>query len=455
MSNKPRKQERFLVWAKRMHEEGRFDLSAVIDYAEAHYAKYEEQGKPVTYDPLWRKITPFIKGKGRICRKMKQPDGSWFVFPMFELAEEEGEPIGAKLLTPLCPKCGDMMERRYSTARKREFFGCASFPKCRGATAAFADVTPKTTPNTGTNPVAPVTPKPPAPTKTKAEKLVEDVVALVAKAREAAESHGISLPMGYRTTSHLIKLAVLADSANEAWRLWIDGRVSEQERTKFDAAGLPAGSPKQLNEVANQPKWYGTVASVLDMGLPVMLVGAAGTGKTRFAKWYAERVGKQLQMVVGSGDMAGRELWVARRDASNGNTSNVLGPAAKAAAEGDVLLLDEIDGFDSNALLPMNAVLNGEREVSVPVLGKVKVSDELRIIGAANTNGRNKDRTYNARNRLDGAFLNRFAVVVKTVYEPAVDRKVAEEGLAAALAALEALNGSNTTSTKGAASQAA
>lgn len=438
MTNTTRKQERFLVWAKRMHAEGKFNLTAVIEYAEAHYAKYEAQGKPVTYDPLWRKVTPMAKGKGRVCRKMKKEDGSWMVFPMFEFTNVPNQPIEARSLEPLCPKCGSKMERRHSIKNNQDFFGCVRFPSCRGATPAFDDITPKAGQAT-TTPTAPSAVEPTPAPKPNAQILVEQVVALIEKARQAAADHGISLPMGYRTTSHLIKLAALMGSADEAWRLWVDGRVSEQERAKFDAAGLPSGAPKQINPIENQPKWYGTVAMVLDMGLPAMLVGAAGTGKTRFAKWYAERAGKGLQMVVGSGDMAGRELWVARRDASKGSTSNVLGPAAKAAAEGDVLLLDEIDGFDSNALLPMNAVLNGDKRVSVPVLGEVEISTDMRVIGAANTNGRNKDRTYNARNRLDGAFLNRFAVVVRTEYETAVDLKVATEGLKEALAALNAM----------------
>ncbi len=103
------------------------------------------------------------------------------------------------------------------------------------------------------------------------------------------------------------------------------------------------------------------------------------------------------------------------------------GGAARAAEEGSVLLLDEADGFDSNALLTLNPVLNGDPHLTVPVLGKINISPEMRVIAAANTNGRSRDRTYNARNRLDGAFLNRFAVVVRVDFEEKIDLKIAQE----------------------------
>jgi MoxR-like ATPase len=108
----------------------------------------------------------------------------------------------------------------------------------------------------------------------------------------------------------------------------------------------------------------------------------------------------------------------------------VEGPAAEASRKGEILFLDEMDGFPSNSLLPLNTILNGDRRIYAPVIGEIEVHSGLRIIGAANTNGRSKDRTYTGRNRLDGAFLNRFAVVVRTEYEERIDRKVVLETLA-------------------------
>lgn len=413
---------------QRAIEDRKLDLRALdaflADYEEHHGSEFEGG---------FHKCTALPKGEGRIPRKMRNPKtGEQFVFPILDIDRATGE---IKAGEPACPKCAGKMERRIRRRDGVPFFGCRSYPRCRGACDGYHSV--EATESFRTETPKPQNKKPAEPKVDAVARLKARITEIVGKARRVTEEHGITLPIGYRTSAHLAKLTVLTKDADEAWRLWIDGRVSEQERAKFDAAGLPSGSPKALNSVKDQPTWYGTVKAVLDAGLPVFLVGGAGTGKTRFAKWYAKQADKKLEMVVGSGDTAGRELWVARRDASKGETKTVEGPAARAAANGDVLLLDEIDGFDSNALLPMNAVLNGDRELSVPVLGEIEVNPEIRIIAAANTNGRTKDRTYNARNRLDGAFLNRFAVVVRTAYEATVDTKVIDEAWEEALAAVE------------------
>ncbi len=152
--------------------------------------------------------------------------------------------------------------------------------------------------------------------------LIEQIVHIVTTARKIAESHGMGLPVGYRTTKHLASLATIFDSADDAWRLWVDGRVSKPDRAKFDEAGLPSGTYKHRDaedDDETNPNWYSTLEEIVDEGLPVFLVGEAGTGKTRFAQWYAERAKKDLHVVCGTGDMAGRDLWIARRDVTKGN----------------------------------------------------------------------------------------------------------------------------------------
>jgi len=420
--------ENFLGWVERAHSEGQYDFSELLKFVNA-----QQEKKPLNAYRWWKKVEGNEQGQGRLPRTMKHPvTGTPFVFPIVVVGYDENNVVHGTVVNPTCKKCGGDMERRTRRRDGVDFFGCKGYPTCRGACNAWTKVTD------GERITPPVAKKPdPAPAKpvpTGHEALKLRILEIILKARKVVADHNITLPIGYRTTEHIAKLAITVGSADEAWRLWIDGRVSTQERAKFDAAGLPSGTFNQATSPDAEPSWYHTCAKVLDAGLPVMLVGPAGTGKTRFAKWYAAQQQKTLRMVVGSGDVAGRELWIARRDASGGTTTNIPGPAALAAAEGDVLLLDEVDGFDANALLPMNAILNGEREVSVPVLGVVEVHEDMQIIAAANTNGRSKDRTYAGRSRLDGAFLNRFAVVILTRYEAAIDSVVADAAILAALA---------------------
>lgn len=329
--------------------------------------------------------------------------------------KDEAAKVEAAKVTPIAPHCpknpmhGRMVERK-NAKDQTAFWGCAKYPEC----TATRSITKK---------------EEPKKEEPKKEDLADEVVRIITAARKISADHGMALPIGYRTTKHIAALAATFGSADEAWKLWIDGRVNETDRVKFTAAGLPGGSFMHATSNGN-PGWYETVAKVIDADLPVFLVGEAGTGKTRFAQWYAARVKKPLYTVVGCGDMAGRELWVARRDVTKGNVTTVPGAAAQAAENGGVLLLDEVDGFDANALLPLNAMLNGDPELTAPILGTVKVDPECRIIAAANTNGRNKDRAYAARNRLDGAFLNRFAVVIRVTFDRTIDEKVARTQIA-------------------------
>lgn len=427
--------ETFLEWAKRETAEGRYDLSAMISFVERfHAAKAREKGVDDYKGSAW-----WSRVRGRksstLPARMRDPDtGEWFVFPLFDVYREAGQPVVATIKSVACPKCGSGTYRKLvkdtKTGKELEVFACV-VNGCNGGTEAWVDVTPGNTGEPLPGGEMPVEPR--KDPKAEARRMAHEIAVLLEKARKVTEDHGMALPIGYRTSKQLGAMAAITGSVDEAWRIWIDGRVGRHDRAKFDEAGLPAGDPQPLEIVPDQPRWYGTAAKLVDAGLPVYLVGPAGTGKGQFVTWYAARVNKPVRVVVGSGDMAGRELYIARRDASGGTVTNVPGPITRAATRGEVAFLDEVDGFDANALLPLNSILNGDKFVSVPVLGEIRIHPETRIIAAANTNGRSKDRAYSGRNRLDGAFLNRFAAMIQTGYEGEIDRKVALAAFESAL----------------------
>lgn len=423
------------AWMHRTHRSGEFNFTSLISFTDDVTAHWEGTNREGQKLPLLARLKGYETGKGVLPRTSKHPvTKAKFVFPLFKFDLDDDGLYNATLINPSCPECGAEMKRTAATESRPSAFAC--YP-CKVLTEAFDDVT-------GDG-------KQKDEKKTKKTKKDDDrdtqlrdhkatvarILSIITLARKVVEDQGLSLPIGVRTSEHLAKLAVVLGDADEAWRLWIDGRVPSQWREKFDAAGLPKGKFRPMrNEDANDPTWYATVAKVLDAGMPVMVVGPAGSGKTYFAKWYARRVQKDIEIVVGSGDLAGSQLWVDQVSAKGGNTTVHRGPATRACTDGNVLLLDEVDGFDPNSLLPMNAVLNGDRQLSVPVLGNLDISEEVRIIACANTTGLTRDRTYTARNKLDGAFLNRFAVVVHAGYEIKVDQKVAENAILAAIKAL-------------------
>jgi len=419
----------------RAHQSGQFNLNSLIEFTSSVVAYWEATNRSGKTMPLLQRLRGYETPKGGLLpRTMKHPvTKSKFIFPLFSFEVGDDGLYQATPLLPKCPECAGEMKRVAATEKRPEAFACYA---CKNITEAFADVTGDGT-QKNEAPKAKVEDEKPRKLRDY-QQLITRVIAIVTLARKVVEQANMTLPIGVRTSEHLAKLAVVLGDADEAWRLWVDGRIPSQWREKFDAAGLPRGKFRPLpTKDENDPSWYGTVAAVLDAGLPVMIVGPAGSGKTYFAKHYAKRVQKDIEIVVGSGDLAGSQLWVDQISADNGSTTVHRGPASRACTDGSVLLLDEVDGFDPNSLLPMNAVLNGDRQLSVPVLGALDINPEVRIIACANTTGLTRDRTYTARNKLDGAFLNRFAVVVEATYEEKVDRKVAENAVLAALEALE------------------
>lgn len=81
----------------------------------------------------------------------------------------------------------------------------------------------------------------------------------------------------------------------------------------------------------------------------------------------------------------------------------------KAFKNGGVFLLDEIDASVPEALVVLNmAIANGYFDFPN---GKVEAHPNFRIVACANTYGLGGNDVYVGRNQLDGASLDRFAVI--------------------------------------------
>ena len=77
-----------------------------------------------------------------------------------------------------------------------------------------------------------------------------------------------------------------------------------------------------------------------------------------------------------------------------------------AFEHGGLFLADEADAWSADACLVLNMALsNGSMRFPDK---EVKRHEDFRCIGAANTWGTGASHAYVGRNRLDGAFLNRF-----------------------------------------------
>lgn len=192
----------------------------------------------------------------------------------------------------------------------------------------------------------------------------------------------------------------------------IDRRVAQKVKKLEDA--IDKARPIQImmgDQLVGKPiegivhQSFELLLHVVATGVPVMLVGAAGTGKSHSAElvaqsfdlpFYAMSVGAQTS----KSDLIGY---------MNAVSAYVRTVFREAYENGGVFLLDEIDAGNSNVLIQLNAALaNGY--MSFPD-GMVRKHDDFKFIASANTFGLGASRQYVGRNQLDAATLDRFTVL--------------------------------------------
>lgn len=137
----------------------------------------------------------------------------------------------------------------------------------------------------------------------------------------------------------------------------------------------------------------------------IMLVGAAGGGKTHLCKSVAEALKLQFYpMSVG--------LQTTKSDLIgfiNAHGNYITSPIREAYEKGGVLLLDEFDACHAGVVTILNSLLaNGHCSFPDKIVDK---NEKFVCICACNTFGRGGNVEYVGRNRLDAATLDRFIVV--------------------------------------------
>lgn len=173
------------------------------------------------------------------------------------------------------------------------------------------------------------------------------------------------------------------------------------------------GIERKLSKPASP--YLGRVLTLAKLGLNSLLVGPAGVGKTVVAGQVAEALELEFGTVCFTAGAS--ESWIFGRQTANGFVNGVF---SKLYKEGGVFLADEMDAADPNVLLAMNTALaNGK--LYNPINGElIEKHENFVFIGGANTVGKGANHVYTGRNRLDGATLNRF-VIVMVDYVPQIE----------------------------------
>ena len=103
-------------------------------------------------------------------------------------------------------------------------------------------------------------------------------------------------------------------------------------------------------------------------GLPVLLKGPTGCGKTRFVEAMAHDLDRQLITVAGHEDMTSADL-VGRFLLKGGETVWVDGPLTRAVRDGAIFYLDEVVEARQDTTVVIHPLADHRRELPVDRLG--------------------------------------------------------------------------------------
>ncbi len=151
---------------------------------------------------------------------------------------------------------------------------------------------------------------------------------------------------------------------------------------------------------------FDTLLHIVGAGVPALVVGPAGSGKTTGAAEAAKALGLSFWL---QGAVSGPHEFLGFIDAHGRYHRTSF---REAFENGGVFLADEIDGSDAAALLVLNAAISNGVMSFPDQTAPIPRHADFRLIAAANTFGRGANRQYVGRSQLDAATLDRFAVLI-------------------------------------------
>lgn len=176
------------------------------------------------------------------------------------------------------------------------------------------------------------------------------------------------------------------------------------------------GQTKQLDGVQHEK--FETVLKYVANKEPVFLTGPAGSGKNELCK----QVAKALDLPFYFTNAVTQEYKLTGFTDAMGNYQPTQ--FYQAFTEGGLFMLDEMDASIPEVLVILNAAIaNGYFDFPAPI-GFKEAHPNFRVIAAGNTLGHGADFEYVGRNQLDGASLDRFAVI-QINYSPVIEEAMA------------------------------
>lgn len=147
------------------------------------------------------------------------------------------------------------------------------------------------------------------------------------------------------------------------------------------------------------------IKSVVKSGVPLLLEGPTGTGKTYTVMQLATEQGKNLHVINVSGELTVDSI-LGQQTLIDGNIHWRDGVLTQAMRKGDWVLFDELNTALPEVLTVINGVLDDSHSVTLPNADNERVTahQDFRFVATQNPAGGN----YAGTGRLNDALLNRF-----------------------------------------------
>jgi MoxR-like ATPase len=227
-------------------------------------------------------------------------------------------------------------------------------------------------------------------------------------------------------------------------RAFLEPVVGEMIEAKIAEGGFQSGQKERIEiKVKDLPTveieghvhpQFEHVLKLAVLGLPIMLVGPAGTGKTTLAAMVAKAMGRSFGSLSCTAGMSEGEIVGKLLPDETGGFRYRTSQFVTLYENGGIFLFDEIDAADPNVLLKVNQSIGTVRGGGLwfndlrQEKPQVQQHADFVLIAAANTFGTGAGAQYVGRNQLDAATLDRFEVVWID-YDRDYEAKVGDEAI--------------------------